>query len=206
MRPATVIAALAGLLLGACTNGFGSFEFGDAGASSGGSSGSGGSAGGTGATGGSAGGGMAGTSGTGGGSSCLPGQQLCDGACVALDDRRNCGGCGNDCRQQGFGSGFICDNGACVCGLSDRCGDTSAVCLSSAGPCECAGTACQPGEACVDDGSVRCGCNDGAACADGETCCQTPDGCFDLTTDDANCGRCGNACSGGTSCTSGECR
>lgn len=194
-RLATLFAAFA--LLVACTNGFNSFDFGDAEDA--------GAAGASGSTSRDSGGEDTGAAGT--PNTCPAGQQSCDGACVDLDDRRNCGGCGNDCTEQGFGAGFICESGTCVCGLSDRCGATEAVCTSNRGPCACAGTDCQPGEACVDNGSVvECGCNGGSGCSTGETCCQTPDGCFDLERDENNCGRCGHACAGDRSCVDGECR
>jgi hypothetical protein len=42
------------------------------------------------------------------------------------------------------------------------------------------------------------------------TCCETgkqscPSGCADLQTDTQNCGKCGNVCSAGQSCKSGQC-
>ncbi len=192
------------MMLG-CTNGFNSFDFGeprDAGTSSGGTGGTGGT-GGNDATGGAAGTG----GGSGGMNACPPGEQSCGGSCVAFDDRRNCGACGNDCTQQGFGAGFVCESGHCVCGLSPRCGDTEAVCTSNLGPCACGGADCRPGEACVDrGGAIECSCNGGSACGSGETCCQTPDGCRDLDADDENCGRCGNACSAGRNCVDGACQ
>lgn len=46
-------------------------------------------------------------------------------------------------------------------------------------------------------------------CSDGRTCCvvdvngDAP--CVDLSSDDSNCGECGNACWPGTSCVEGEC-
>ncbi len=119
----------------------------------------------------------------------------------------HCGSCGNDCTQQGAGSGFSCTQGVCGCTATPQCitgGGISGTCDN--GLCSCGGTTCHPGEACgKQQGNSVCRCNGGAACSAEETCCQTPAGCRDLMTDDQSCGACGNACAAGTSCKSGVC-
>lgn len=48
-----------------------------------------------------------------------------------------------------------------------------------------------------------CMCADSPACGDADVCCG--DGCQDLSSDDANCGACGNQCPVNTACVSTEC-
>lgn len=134
----------------------------------------------------------------------------------------SCGGCGNNCGQQGSpvgGSpGFECDGGNAVqkyCGCStdsecdtDAAGTAVGTCGNATGTCTCGGTQCQPAEACLYDSAAAksvCSCNLGAACGTGETCCQTPSGCFDLWNSPTNCGACGHACPPGFSCGGSVC-
>ena len=135
------------------------------------------------------------------------------------NDNNDCGGCGNDCGQQGNPNNpFTCAYNApgvqnlCGCGNNFSCNDGAAG-NCNFGVCSCGGVACRPGEACANvGGTSTCTCNGGAACGAGETCCDTPAGCFDLTADPQNCGGCGRACPGGFVCfdlgalTAPECR
>ncbi len=125
------------------------------------------------------------------------------------NDKQNCGGCGNDCSQQGAGAGFSCTAGACGCSASAQCevgGGTNGTCDTSSGLCSCDGASCAPGEACRKSGPNNiCSCNGGAACKAGQTCCQTPNICADLQSDAKNCGSCGNACPSGQTCQAGAC-
>ena len=130
----------------------------------------------------------------------------------------DCGGCGNACSNVMFNASPSCDQGQAtqkVCGCSTplECelgGHTSPKC-SGLGRCVCNGSSCQPGEACKDpsavDGAIGdvCSCYGGAACAVGQTCCQTPLGCFDVQKDAANCGACGHVCAPGFGCEGGVC-
>jgi hypothetical protein len=66
--------------------------------------------------------------------------------------------------------------------------------------CECrCPDACSPGQT-QDPTTCACTCGD-VSCAG--ACCGGA--CIDLQTDDANCGRCGNACTGARTCRNGQC-
>lgn len=55
-------------------------------------------------------------------------------------------------------------------------------------------------------------CSDGKQCSGGQCVCPAPSTdcgagyCSDLNGDSANCGRCGNVCSGETTCQGGQCK
>ncbi|MBI5535313.1 MAG: hypothetical protein HY898_21475 [Deltaproteobacteria bacterium] len=124
----------------------------------------------------------------------------------------SCGGCGNDCTKQG--AGLVCgSSGAtsvCSCPSASACNPHSSAgtCLGN-GLCKCAGANCRRGEHCEHDSGQNvdyCSCNGAAACAAGQTCCQTPSGCKDLTTDPQNCAACGHSCPPGFQCKTGACQ
>jgi len=127
------------------------------------------------------------------------------GICVDIDwDADHCGSCGHACPAHS-----MCMGGSCIpCPAgSDRCGNGS---IASGGECinivsnprACGGCGivCGPDETCEGGtcvacpaGTVRCGMN-----------------CVDLSTNQLNCGTCGNYCydnelSGGTTCCNGQC-
>ena len=142
----------------------------------------------------------------------------------ATNSNTNCGGCGNDCSQQGGSFDKLeCDGGPgpqryCGCSNNNECRGNNvpngaAVC-GAAGICTCGPFAgvkvtCNAGEACVPDPnnatSALCSCNAGAACSAGQTCCVSPAGCVDLQTDADSCGACGRACAPGFACAAGGC-
>lgn len=145
-----------------------------------------------------------------------PGPGAIDDGCetpVGADDL-NCGGCGNDCTQQGSPAGSLrcgfVTAGECGCvGNAGRCkvdSGTNPTCSPSSGLCVCAGTECRPGEACVAGGSGdACSCEGGAGCSASEVCCQSAGGCVDVGSDPDNCGGCARACPTGFGCTAGSC-
>jgi hypothetical protein len=147
-------------------------------------------------------------------SSCMPGLGNCtkpatggDNGCETnvTADPVNCGGCGNDCGRQ---NGKVCVNGTCTCsGQNYRCrlgGSVNNILCDASGVCSCSGVLCAPGESCTGGGG-ECRCNNSPHCAAGQTCCQTPAGCFDLQTDRNNCGGCGHGCSPGFICVGAVC-
>ena len=158
-------------------------------------------------------------------SSCVLGRANCaqpaapdgDDGCeldVSANDSANCGGCGNSCISDAVTDDPECDRGTgtqkmCGCSGDNECkwgSGTSPSCDNTTGICTCNNVACQPGEACKHDGaSDVCTCYGGAACAAGQSCCQTPSGCFDLKIDASNCGACGHACAPGFACSGGVC-
>lgn len=136
-------------------------------------------------------------------------------------DARNgdtqCGSCTNSCTAQ---NNLVCGDGnipdaICGCNSDGDCrtsGDNGS--CNSQGRCVCPGGISQPdetcnyGEVCVKpgvSGNHDCRCNGGPACASGQVCCQSPAGCFDLSTNPANCGACGHACPPGFGCSAGKC-
>lgn len=145
-----------------------------------------------------------------------PGPGAVDDGCetpVGNDDT-NCGGCGNDCTQQGSPAGSLrcgfVTAGECGCvGNSGRCkvdSGTNPTCSASSGLCVCGGNECRPGEACVaGSGGDECSCEGGAGCAAAEVCCQSAGGCVDLSSDPDNCGACAQACPTGFACSAGSC-
>src|SRR6187549_3511678 len=93
----------------------------------------------------------------------------------------------------------------CVDNASCRVGGSNGQCDND-GVCKCGPTRCRPGETCrLTIGPDVCSCNDGAACAVNETCCDLPSGCRDLSSDPASCGACGHACPAGLVCAAGVC-
>ena len=124
--------------------------------------------------------------------------------CVDLStDPDHCGACGVSCGAQ------VCDLGVC----SDSCSSGSTACSG-----QCVDTDSDP-ENCGACG-VACNLlNATAACAGGHCAVGSCDAGFDdcdgdpangceveLSTDDLNCGQCGNVCAAGIACGSGECQ
>jgi len=140
-----------------------------------------------------------------------------------------------DCPQS-CAPGAVCVNGVCAsasCALPAPFTDQlcaaadGAVGLCCYGPCvdisndpqNCGGCGvngfrCPSGQSCVHGvcsgtpagcglGQVGAFCNLDAGT--GFLCCPGV-GCIDTSADPMNCGRCGNVCSGGTSCVAGQCR
>jgi hypothetical protein len=107
---------------------------------------------------------------------CPSGQIGCNTECVdSTSDPYNCGGCGNMCPK-----GAPCSQGVCVCPSGQ---------VFSNGFC------CPQG---YWANSAR-GC-----CPIPQTNCW-PVGCTDMSTDNNNCGSCGNVCRGGETCVGGKC-
>jgi len=113
-----------------------------------------------------------------GGDSCCPGYE-CDpmtSLCVP------CHGVGASCST---------DDDRRLC-CSNFCGEGGQCCYDVNDPCRVDADCC---EGTCERGFCRCP-------APEELCGST---CIDVTTDDANCGMCGNACGGGAACAAGAC-
>ncbi|HKG25993.1 MAG TPA: hypothetical protein VKB09_10125, partial [Thermomicrobiales bacterium] len=108
---------------------------------------------------------------------CADGADYCDGACVDLSsDANNCGECAFVCP-----SGQVCADGKCTCP------DDSIPCADSC---------CDPALECADGVCVE-------PCDPPYQRCNGT--CIDPSTDQTNCGACGNVCSTGDECQFGEC-
>jgi hypothetical protein len=144
---------------------------------------------------------------------CERGLTYCAGAAACIDLGSNldhCGACDNVCASDLIT--VACRNGECVradcpeglayCGPTQLCRDLYSDpghCGSCDTPCpsgRCAGGVCVPEEG--GECQVECG-----ICPAGQTNCGGQ--CVDTCCDNTNCGRCGNACTGGLTCFEGVC-
>ena len=146
----------------------------------------------------------------------LPEDSWCGSDCMNLQlDPNNCGACGNACWAPNV-AGYSCNSGACsIASCSgdylDCDGDFTNGCEvdgSTADNCGSCGNVCPAAANAVAScqaGSCAFLCNSPFADCDGDPTngCET-----DTTTDEANCGACGTACSttyGSSECISGLC-
>jgi len=145
---------------------------------------------------------------------CSGADACCSTGCANLqNDNVNCGMCGHGCNL-----GETCVAGACQCngtacttkepvccgaGAAKACTNTDAD-IANCGSC---GTTCAAFESCT---SGHCICAGTRHCLGTESCCTAATtgqpGCFDLSSDLANCGQCGKTCSTGQACQSGVCK
>jgi len=144
------------------------------------------------------------------GASCAtcPTDKLCNGdACVGC-----CGPTCLVCKTHEYCSGDAC----AVCNTDDHCGAACQACGTATPHCKAGATCveclsasqCPPGEHCDADICQPCSnpshCGPTCVtCTPDQTCCGPAQGCFDLMTDQKNCGTCGKACS--TFCNKGLC-
>jgi hypothetical protein len=139
----------------------------------------------------------------------------CHASTGPCDPSATCDGTGFSCPNRPLPAGTVCKPagpGGC---------DPADVCDGSSGACKAVYS--QEGSPCIADG-LRCtsdACNaqglcvatripDDSACPGGgaTVCCGGQNACFDVKTDDANCGHCGTVCSafpGAKTCTDGLC-
>ncbi len=139
--------------------------------------------------------------------SCRLGQTACGMTCTDLDsDESNCGMCGWACP-----SGRICAGGVCLppggedgCGLGQiRCDGRCVDPETSWSNCGRCGHQCPAYYTCRESTCTPFYSGDDTVCEEpGLDYCSGD--CADLATSERHCGRCGNACVGGT-CVNGEC-
>jgi hypothetical protein len=139
---------------------------------------------------------------------CPAGQTFCSGRCIDTSaDPANCGGCRQQCQ-----AGQACVSGSCaVAPISCASGLTlcSGTCVdlsTSVNNCGACGMACSTPNALPVCSAGRCSigtCNVGYADCD----MIISNGCeINISSDPANCGACGHACSAGQSCSAGTCQ
>lgn len=140
--------------------------------------------------------------------SCGARQTNCGGTCVELStDEANCGGCNIRC-----GTGQTCTGGFCQTPCGGAMCSPGQTCCSNAcfdaqsDPTHCGGcgTACTGGP----NGSPACRAGVCATtCFRGFFDCNglPADGCESTLNTNTDCGACGVACGGGTTCTNGMC-
>jgi hypothetical protein len=140
---------------------------------------------------------------------CAPPFAVCGDACVdTSSDARNCSACGLACGTDEVCSSALCvptgGGGGCLTGLTS-CGPTCANLQTDSLNCGACGVVCAPGETCQQGACAATTTNAPAlGCDAGLTDCGGS--CVDLTSDNNNCGACGNACGEGMYCNSfGEC-
>src|SRR5450432_1775149 len=128
-----------------------------------------------------------------GGPTCNSDQMACSQGCTNVStDSQNCGSCGKVC-----GSAQSCTAGACVCNLGFLLCNNSCV-QSDSTHCGNCLTACTGTTPVCRNNSCSSSCPVGAIQCQGGACAVT-------SSDNANCGTCGMACSGGSTCNGGSC-
>ena len=152
--------------------------------------------------------------------SCATGEALCGGVCVnGQTDSTRCGAAGN-CSNVGMGNsagtacatGLVCTGGSC----SITCQANQVLCGSTCIDPTTNLTFCGANGNCTNDGVGMD--TKGLPCPMGQVCsnktCQTQctgvltacgDVCVNESTDNQNCGACGNICPGGTVCVGKTC-
>jgi hypothetical protein len=131
-------------------------------------------------------------------------EKCCGGKCSALCTDENCRDCGDKVAQ---GQKCCKDGGSCrptQLGTDTNCSDCGDKCtagrMCTNGQCQCPPGSRMVGGICCPN-TQEC-CND-AACGAGRRCCSGR--CVDTSSDNANCGSCGNACTPPRTCCSGRC-
>ncbi len=121
-----------------------------------------------------------------------PQPSICHGRRTNLtEDPMNCGACGNVCAA-------YCSEGVCAdaCQLPLKSAGSGVCADPRSDPRNCGGYSCNAAQACQDGGCV-------SVCKIGEALCGGA--CVVLSTDNKNCGSCGQVCPTGTGCAAGVC-
>jgi hypothetical protein len=145
---------------------------------------------------------------------CSAGQSCLDNVCLVECQPRSCAGAGAQCGLISDGCGGqidcgICDAGACGgAGVPNHCACRTVcpprACTNWPDGCShllpCGTLACTPPAMCImadPSSGGACGCDAPLTDCDGT--------CVDLSSDSANCGKCGNACPWPGICRAGQC-
>lgn len=126
---------------------------------------------------------------------CASGQLACGNACVAANDRANCGACGNACP-----SGAVCQSGACVFCAIDRtqCGNACVNLATDPANCGRCGKTCPSGT--CSNGACMCVTGNSAHCPAGCECLDSDFGVHYCSVQAST----GNTCSSNSSCPLGQ--
>lgn len=120
-------------------------------------------------------------------------------------DIHNCGACDRNCGIEAN----QCVDGRCQCGNFPAC-ELGKVCCGNGlcvfvegnqNHCGACGNVCPNNALCIDG---ACQCAGDNSCTANKTCCGTS--CYDLQTDERNCGGCGAVCDSGQKCCNGRCK
>ncbi|MBX7100429.1 MAG: hypothetical protein K1X89_22110, partial [Myxococcaceae bacterium] len=129
--------------------------------------------------------------------SCMSGTSCLGGICTPT----SCNFPGAVC-SLGTGGGVCCGSfgSQCTNVFSDinNCGGCNIACGAGT---SCVDGVCQTATACAQGQNGRYCSTDGGT---GQACCPAK-GCSDFATDPQNCGRCGNVCATGLTCSAGSC-
>jgi hypothetical protein len=145
---------------------------------------------------------------------CSAGQSCLDNVCLVECQPRTCAGAAAQCGLVSDGCGGQidcgrCDAGACGgAGVPNQCACRTVcpprACTDWPDGCgstlACGTTTCPPPSTCITAGAGSggsCGCDVPLTDCDGT--------CVDLSSDPANCGKCGNACPSPGTCRAGKC-
>jgi hypothetical protein len=145
--------------------------------------------------------------------SCTMGETCCMSGCSDTStDPNNCGKCGRACGPDSTCAGGSCQsaftcNGGPACPTSEQCCASGCIdTTSDPNNCKSCGTVCPLGDKCIDSVCTpSTECNTGPACTTGLSCCPSPTGCVDESSDPNNCGGCGVPCALPNTCTDGVC-
>jgi hypothetical protein len=156
---------------------------------------------------------------TNGHAACVTTDAACAGKCDGTNPActYSTASCGTaTCTGQVFQAAGNCSTGVCNLPAPETCTNACVVATGCSGVCtpdslQCKNTTTP--QKCSTTGSWvdQTACSGGLTCKDGACACQSPNttcpaGCVDLQTDASNCGKCGQSCGAGSTCSAGKCQ